>query len=111
MTEPASEPPVSEIPAHWGRAYTAPEITVYYDRSRCIHYAACVRGLPEVFDTAQKPWIQPARAQADAVAEMCATAPPERCTTSTPRTVARPNFPNRPRWRSAKMAPCSCAAT
>ncbi|SEJ00082.1 Uncharacterized Fe-S cluster protein YjdI [Deinococcus reticulitermitis] len=81
MTEPQPEPAStheiapSEVPAHWGRAYTAPEITVYYDRGRCIHYAACVRGLPEVFDTAKKPWIQPAQAQADAVAEVVRRCP------------------------------------
>jgi hypothetical protein len=33
-----------------GKAYTAGEITVYYDRARCRHYAECVRGLPDVFD-------------------------------------------------------------
>ena len=37
-------PPEPGVPAHWGRAYTAPDVTVYYDARRCIHFAACVRG-------------------------------------------------------------------
>jgi uncharacterized Fe-S cluster protein YjdI len=38
------------------RAYTAPGVTVFYDRGRCLHFAECVRGLPEVFDVAKWPW-------------------------------------------------------
>ena len=34
-------------------------MTVSFDASRCLHAAECVRGLPEVFDTSQRPWIQP----------------------------------------------------
>jgi hypothetical protein len=26
------------------RAYTAPGVTVFYDRRRCLHFAECVRG-------------------------------------------------------------------
>jgi hypothetical protein len=26
------------------------EVTVFYERGRCRHYAECVRGLPQVFD-------------------------------------------------------------
>jgi uncharacterized Fe-S cluster protein YjdI len=41
-----------------GRAYSAPEVTVFYDRGRCRHYAECVRGLPQVFDPTRRPWIR-----------------------------------------------------
>lgn len=58
-----------------GRAYTAPGVTVYYDARRCLHVANCVRGLPDVFDTAQRPWIQPANAGAQAVAAVVRTCP------------------------------------
>jgi uncharacterized Fe-S cluster protein YjdI len=44
------------------RAYSAPGATVYYDRGRCLHFAECVRGLPEVFDVKKRPWIQPENA-------------------------------------------------
>ena len=33
---------------------------MFYDRSRCRHYAESVRGLPQVFDPARRPWIRAA---------------------------------------------------
>jgi CDGSH-type Zn-finger protein/uncharacterized Fe-S cluster protein YjdI len=47
---------------------------VTYDVKRCIHAAECVRGLPAVFDSNAKPWIDPDRADA---ATLAATV--ERC--------------------------------
>jgi len=58
-----------------GRAYAAPEITVFYDRSRCRHYAECVRGLPQVFEPARRPWIRADLAGADTVAEVVRRCP------------------------------------
>jgi uncharacterized Fe-S cluster protein YjdI len=57
------------------RAYTGPEVTVYYDRGRCLHFAECVRGLPEVFDVEKLPWIQPENASAEQVAEVVRRCP------------------------------------
>jgi uncharacterized Fe-S cluster protein YjdI/CDGSH-type Zn-finger protein len=57
------------------RAYTAPGVTVYYDRGRCLHFAECVRGLPEVFDARKRPWIQPENASAEDVAEVVRRCP------------------------------------
>jgi uncharacterized Fe-S cluster protein YjdI/CDGSH-type Zn-finger protein len=57
------------------RAYTAPGVTVYYDRGRCLHFAECVRGLPEVFDVKKRPWIQPENASAERVAEVVRRCP------------------------------------
>jgi uncharacterized Fe-S cluster protein YjdI/CDGSH-type Zn-finger protein len=57
------------------RAYTGEGVTVYYDAARCIHYAECVRGLPAVFDTHQRPWIQPAHAAIPDVAEVVRRCP------------------------------------
>ena len=50
--------------------YTSADIDVTYDAKRCIHAAECVRGLPAVFDTQKRPWVQPDNANADAVAEV-----------------------------------------
>lgn len=58
-----------------GRKYTSENIVVYYQPRLCIHAAECVRGLPQVFDTAKKPWIQPENADADAIAEVVARCP------------------------------------
>ena len=57
------------------RAYTAPGVTVYYDRGRCLHFAERVRGLPQVFDVKKRPWIQPENASAERVAEVVRRCP------------------------------------
>lgn len=59
-----------QIPSHWGKAYEGQDITVYYDARRCIHYAACVRGLPQVFNPQARPWIQADAAQPAELAEV-----------------------------------------
>ena len=57
------------------RAYTGPDVRVFYDRGRCLHFAECVRGLPEVFDIEKRPWIQPQNASAEQVAEVVRRCP------------------------------------
>src|SRR5262245_35661291 len=56
------------------RHYMGADIEVSYDPRRCIHAAECVRGLPQVFNAAERPWIQPAAAAAEAIAAVI-----ERC--------------------------------
>jgi uncharacterized Fe-S cluster protein YjdI len=58
-----------------GRRYATPEVVVSYDAPRCIHVRACVAGLPQVFDTSARPWIQPQHAQAALVAEVVSRCP------------------------------------
>lgn len=57
------------------KTYTADGIEVRYDVRRCIHYAACVRGLPHVFDPKRRPWVEPEQAAPDAVAEVVMRCP------------------------------------
>jgi CDGSH-type Zn-finger protein/uncharacterized Fe-S cluster protein YjdI len=57
------------------RTYWSDEIVVTYDAGRCIHAAECVRGLPGVFDTGKRPWIQPENASADEIAEVVMRCP------------------------------------
>ena len=64
-----------ELAISHARAYTAPGVTVFYDRGRCLHFAECVRGLPEVFDARKRPWIQPENAPAEQVAEVVRRCP------------------------------------
>ena len=56
------------------KPYTSDAIDVTFDTNRCIHAAECVRGLPAVFDTHKRPWIQPDKAGAGAIAAIV-----ERC--------------------------------
>ena len=54
--------------------YEGRAAVVTYDAKRCIHAAECVHGMPAVFDTKAKPWVNPDGAEADAVAAVV-----ERC--------------------------------
>jgi uncharacterized Fe-S cluster protein YjdI len=56
------------------KPYPGSAITVTFDGGRCLHFAECVRGLPEVFDVSVRPWVSPDRADAATVAEVV-----ERC--------------------------------
>ena len=49
------------------KAYRSEKITVSFDLQRCIHARECVRGLPEVFDTEKRPWIQPDNTEPDTI--------------------------------------------
>ena len=51
------------------------DIRVQWFSSRCIHSAACIRDLPEVFDPRRRPWINLAAASADAIANAVLTCP------------------------------------
>ncbi|WP_381798814.1 (4Fe-4S)-binding protein [Streptomyces niveus] len=57
------------------KAYKGRSITVTFEAGRCLHAAECVHGLPEVFDTGERPWIRPDRAGAERVAEVVRRSP------------------------------------
>jgi uncharacterized Fe-S cluster protein YjdI len=50
------------------KIYTGPIIDVSFDGELCRHAAECVRGMPTVFDTSARPWINPAEADSEASA-------------------------------------------
>lgn len=56
------------------RTYETDELVIHWDSSRCIHSANCLRALPAVFDTDQRPWVQPEGSPDDeivAAIELC----------------------------------------
>lgn len=57
------------------QTYQSPDITVTFDPARCVHSAACIRGLPSVFDISQKRWIQLEKASPDAIVAQVAQCP------------------------------------
>ena len=57
------------------KAYRSEKIAVSFDIERCIHSEECVRGLPEVFDTEKRPWIQPDKSHPDRVAKVVMRCP------------------------------------
>lgn len=57
------------------REYEHDGVRITYDAQRCIHAAECVRGLPSVFDTNRRPWIDPAGASGAQIAEVVRRCP------------------------------------
>ena len=57
------------------KTYEAPDVAVSFDPAVCEHAAECVRGLPTVFDTSKRPWIQPEHASAADVVEVVGRCP------------------------------------
>lgn len=57
------------------KTYEGREIAVSFDPEVCRHAAECVRGLPSVFDTKARPWIQPDNAGAAEVREVVGRCP------------------------------------
>jgi uncharacterized Fe-S cluster protein YjdI len=66
------------------KTYEGERIDVSFDNEVCIHSGECVRGLPAVFDTKRRPWIDPDGADAEAVAAQV-----ERCPSGALRYVLR----------------------
>jgi uncharacterized Fe-S cluster protein YjdI len=50
------------------KVYTGPLVDVSFDGEVCMHAAECVRGMPIVFDTTARPWINPGQATDDDLA-------------------------------------------
>ncbi len=57
------------------KLYRSERIDVRFDASRCLHFAECIRGLPEVFDPGKRPWITPDQADAAQVAAIVRRCP------------------------------------
>jgi uncharacterized Fe-S cluster protein YjdI len=55
--------------------YRGRDIVVTFDRQRCTHATECVRGLPAVFATGRRPWVQPDAATAEEVAAVVMRCP------------------------------------
>ena len=57
------------------KVYKGQGVSVRFNAARCTHAAKCVHGLPRVFDTQARPWIQPGKATADEVVAVVARCP------------------------------------
>jgi uncharacterized Fe-S cluster protein YjdI/CDGSH-type Zn-finger protein len=57
------------------RLYANEVIEVHWEPKLCVHVRNCVRGLPRVFDSQRRPWIDVDAAAADAIAETVLTCP------------------------------------
>lgn len=52
------------------RKYDGKDIDVYFNLKLCKHSGVCVKGLPEVFDTKKKPWINADNASANEIKQL-----------------------------------------
>jgi CDGSH-type Zn-finger protein/uncharacterized Fe-S cluster protein YjdI len=57
------------------KRYTGEQVDVTFNLKRCIHAAECLRGLPRVFNRKVRPWVDPARAEADAITAVVVRCP------------------------------------
>lgn len=55
--------------------YESEAVDVSWDAERCTHARACVRGLPAVFDTSKRPWVDPGAADVEAVVAAVTSCP------------------------------------
>ena len=47
--------------------YTNGEVTIIWQPKLCSHSGNCVRGLPGVFNSRERPWIKPEGADTEAI--------------------------------------------
>ena len=52
------------------KLYPGPIVDVSFDNEICQHAAECVHGMPEVYDTSQRPWINMRRVDTPEKAEL-----------------------------------------
>ena len=57
------------------KEYRTDEIAVIWEPEFCIHTANCIRGLSEVFDPRDRPWVHVDQAPADEIARVIMTCP------------------------------------
>lgn len=55
--------------------YEGNDLTVKYERPRCIHAERCVKDLPEVFNPKRKPWVDADATSAENLANLIHTCP------------------------------------
>lgn len=71
----ATPAPITPDPPPGVRRYARDGAAVTYEVALCRHAAECVRGLPQVFDTTKRPWIQPQHASVDELERVVALCP------------------------------------
>lgn len=57
------------------KEYTNGEVTITWEPEKCIHSGACVKGLGNVFQPKEKPWIKVEAAPTDAMIEQVKKCP------------------------------------
>jgi uncharacterized Fe-S cluster protein YjdI len=72
------------------KTYSGPLVDVSFDGELCRHAAECIRGMPSVFDTSARPWIDPRNATTPEQADLLRTVV-ARCPSGALEIVERPD--------------------
>ena len=72
------------------KTYSGPLVDVSFDGELCRHAAECIRGMPSVFDTSARPWIDPRNATTPEQADLLRTVV-GRCPSGALEIVDRPD--------------------
>ena len=75
ISPPTTPPPEARKQSSVAREYRTGEIVVTWEPQLCIHSARCLQGLPQVFDTERRPWVDVTAASADQIAEVVTRCP------------------------------------
>jgi len=57
------------------KEYSNGEVTIVWNPNLCIHSKNCIHGLPSVFDTEKRPWIDPRGASSEEILAQVANCP------------------------------------
>ncbi|MBS4035310.1 MAG: (4Fe-4S)-binding protein [Ignavibacterium sp.] len=57
------------------KEYTNGEITIVWKPKLCIHSGVCVKTLPKVYNTKERPWIKPENASTEDLISQVAKCP------------------------------------
>jgi len=57
------------------KEYSNGEITIIWQPKKCIHSGVCVKTLPKVYNTKERPWIKPENAATQELIDQVAKCP------------------------------------
>jgi uncharacterized Fe-S cluster protein YjdI len=57
------------------KEYSNGEVTIVWQPKLCIHSGVCVRTLPKVYNTKERPWIKPENATSQEIIDQVAKCP------------------------------------
>ncbi|MFY0644413.1 MAG: (4Fe-4S)-binding protein [Bacteroidia bacterium] len=57
------------------KEYSNGEVTIVWQSKLCSHSGNCARGLPEVFQPRERPWIKPENSDTDKIIEQVKKCP------------------------------------
>jgi uncharacterized Fe-S cluster protein YjdI len=57
------------------KEYSNGEITIVWQPKKCIHSGVCVKTLPKVYNTKERPWIKPENATTEELVSQVAKCP------------------------------------